>query len=44
AGSIQVSTSTYERLRDKYLFQERGKIQVKGKGEMMTYLLIDRKV
>ena len=42
-GSIQVSTTTYERLRDRYLFEERSPIQVKGKGEMITYLLISRK-
>ena len=43
-GSIQVSSSTYERLKDKYVFQERGVIHVKGKGEMTTYLLSDRKM
>ena len=43
-GSIQVSATTYERLRDRYLFEERNPIQVKGKGEMVTYLLIGRKV
>lgn len=42
-GSIQVSATTYERLRDRYLFEERSPIQVKGKGEMITYLLISRK-
>jgi class 3 adenylate cyclase len=43
-GYIQVTESTYERLRDKYLFKERGVIDVKGKGEMTTYLLTARKV
>jgi len=42
-GTIQVTTETYERLRDKYLFEERGAISVKGKGEMTTYLLIGKK-
>lgn len=42
-GSIQVSRATYERLQGKYLFQERGTIYVKGKGEMTTYLLNSRK-
>lgn len=42
-GEIQVTTETYERLRDKYLFEERGIIPVKGKGEMTTYLLKGRK-
>jgi adenylate cyclase len=38
-GSIQVSERTYERLRGRYEFAERGTINVKGKGEMRTYLL-----
>jgi len=38
-GEIQVTTATYELLKGKYLFQERGNIQIKGKGEMTTYLL-----
>lgn len=43
AGAIQVTEQTYERLRDRYLFQLRGVIPVKGKGNMRTYLLLDRK-
>ncbi|MBE9130022.1 MULTISPECIES: adenylate/guanylate cyclase domain-containing protein [unclassified Coleofasciculus] len=43
AGRIQVSESTYERLRDQYALEERGIIEVKGKGEMRTYFLIGRK-
>jgi class 3 adenylate cyclase len=43
ASCIQVSQATYERLRDKYWLQERGVIYVKGKGEMLTYLLTGRK-
>ena len=42
-GSIQVTTSTYERLQDKYLFDKRGLIKIKGKGEMVTYWLISRR-
>jgi adenylate cyclase len=42
-GGIQVTVATYERLRDKYVFEERGVISVKGKGDMMTYLLVARK-
>jgi len=38
-GSIQVTAATYECLWDKYLFEKRGVIHVKGKGEMITYLL-----
>src|SRR6266516_541427 len=36
-GAIQVAETTYERLKDKYLFDKRGKIDVKGKGKMTTY-------
>lgn len=42
-GVIQVTQATYERLSDKYIFKERGIVDVKGKGPMTTYLLIDRK-
>jgi PAS domain S-box-containing protein len=40
---IQVTASTYELLRHKYHFQERGSIYIKGKGEMTTYLLMGKK-
>jgi adenylate cyclase len=43
-GCIQVTAATYERLRDKYLFEAREPIRVKGKGEMRTYILTGRKV
>jgi class 3 adenylate cyclase len=41
-GHIHVSHATYERLRGKYVFTERGPIPIKGKGEMTTYLLEGR--
>jgi len=41
-GCIHVSESTYERLKSKYLFDRRGKIEVKGKGKMTTYFLTGR--
>jgi class 3 adenylate cyclase len=40
---IQVSAITYQYLRDSYLFEERGPLQIKGKGEMNTYFLIGKK-
>ncbi|MBD1813330.1 PAS domain S-box protein [Microcoleus vaginatus DQ-U2] len=42
-GCIHVTETTYERLREKYSFDNRGAIEVKGKGEMTTYLLKCRK-
>ena len=41
-GHIQVTDRTYRRLRDGYRFQKRGPIQVKGMGELVTYLLVGR--
>ncbi|MBE9117026.1 DUF3365 domain-containing protein [Lusitaniella coriacea LEGE 07157] len=43
-GKIQVSAATYELLKDQYMFEERGAIAVKGKGEMVTYWLVAKKV
>ncbi|OIP70661.1 MAG: adenylate/guanylate cyclase domain-containing protein [Oscillatoriales cyanobacterium CG2_30_44_21] len=39
---IQVSDITYAALKHKYSFTDRGKIEVKGKGEMQTYFLNDK--
>lgn len=42
-GRIHVSEVAYEKLKDKFIFEPRGTIQVKGKGEMDTYFLNGRK-
>ncbi|MGI9647263.1 MAG: adenylate/guanylate cyclase domain-containing protein [Acidimicrobiia bacterium] len=42
AGEIQLSTATYELIRDEFECRPRGVINVKGKGEMTTYLLVAR--
>lgn len=42
-GQIQVTESVVEALRDRYVFEERGLIEVKGKGMMPTYLLVGRR-
>ena len=39
-GKIQVTGATYERLKEQFIFEERGMIEVKGKGKMLTYWLI----
>jgi adenylate cyclase len=41
-GCIQVTERTYRRLRDGYRFERRGPIQVKGKGELVTWFLVGR--
>ena len=40
---IQVTPTSYDRLKEDYRFSERGPIMVKGKGEMKTYILEGRK-
>jgi adenylate cyclase len=42
-GHIQVNHTTYTRLRDKYLFEDRGEFYVKDEGELKTYFLKGRK-
>ncbi|WP_414514052.1 adenylate/guanylate cyclase domain-containing protein [Nostoc sp. PCC 9305] len=43
AGKIQVTENTYKCLCDEFVFEKRGEIEVKGKGKMTTYLLIEKK-
>lgn len=42
-GHIQVTETTYQVLRHQYLFKKRGQVEIKGRGQMATYLLTDRK-
>lgn len=39
-GMIQVTEATYRRLSGKYELRERGTVQVKGKGETPTWILV----
>jgi class 3 adenylate cyclase/HAMP domain-containing protein len=43
AGRVHVSHSTYELLRERFDFEPRGTIEIKGKGPMQTYLLVGEK-
>lgn len=43
SGDIQVSDKVHDILQDQYNLVERGKIKIKGKGEMTTYLLVGKK-
>jgi adenylate cyclase len=42
-GRIQVPEAVYERLKNNFVLQERGSIEVKGKGIMRTWYLVGRK-
>lgn len=42
-GKIQVTAATYERLKDMFVFEERGIVEVKGKGKMLTYWLLEKR-
>jgi class 3 adenylate cyclase len=42
-GQIQVTAAVYERLRDRYWFEERGEIEVKGKGRLRAYILVGQR-
>ncbi len=39
-GRIQVPQNVYERLREDFLFEERGDVEIKGKGLMHTWYLV----
>jgi guanylate cyclase len=39
-GKIQISRETYQLLKDEFICEPRGKVQVKGKGEMETWYLV----
>ncbi len=41
-GKIQVTEAVYKRLKQRFEFEQRGLISVKGKGEMLTYWLVGK--
>lgn len=42
-GRIQVPHNIYQRIRHSFLFEERGEVDVKGKGTMHTWYLVGRR-
>jgi adenylate cyclase len=42
-GRIQVPEEVYERLKDDFVFEERGEVDVKGKGIMRTAFLVEQR-
>jgi class 3 adenylate cyclase/HAMP domain-containing protein len=41
-GLVQVTDATYAKLKEQYIFEQRGTISVKGRGEMTTYWLVGK--
>jgi class 3 adenylate cyclase len=42
-GSIQISATSFELIKDGFVCEPRGPIEVKGKDTMQTYLLLSRR-
>jgi adenylate cyclase len=42
-GRIQVPQDVFERLRHAFVLEERGDVEIKGKGVMRTWYLVDHK-
>jgi len=42
-GQIQITRDTYELIHNEFVCDPRGKLQVKGKGEMETWFLVGRR-
>jgi len=42
-GRIQVPENVYERIKHAFLLEERGEVDIKGKGVMTTWYLVGRR-
>jgi class 3 adenylate cyclase len=42
-NKIQVTQATYDILKDDYIFDFRGQVDIKGKGKMKTYFLLEER-
>jgi adenylate cyclase len=43
AGRVQLTEATRRLLREPFLFEERGRVEIKGKGELQTWFLCGRR-
>jgi guanylate cyclase len=42
-GAVQITQATYELIKDEFVCEPRGTVQVKGKGEMEVWLVLSAK-
>jgi adenylate cyclase len=42
-GAVQITQTTYELIKDEFVCEPRGTVNVKGKGEMEVWLVVSRK-
>ena len=42
-GHIQITDTTYQLIKDEFIFAKRGTIEVKGRGEISTWLIMARR-
>jgi len=42
-GAVQITRATYELIKDGFLCEPRGTVNVKGKGEMEVWLVLSAK-
>ena len=41
-GSVQITRSTYELIKDDFVLESRGTVNVKGKGDLEVWFVVDR--
>ena len=43
-GAVQITRATFDLIKDEFVCQPRGSVNVKGKGEMEVWLVISKKI
>jgi len=43
SGAVQITQATYELIKDEFVCERRGTVNVKGKGEMEVWLVVSVK-
>ena len=43
-GEIHITEDSYDLIKDQYIFEQREPIEIKGKGLMQTYFVVEKMV